>query len=60
MEEFAIKISALRPWSDFERSIINWEFLNDETMAIYKENGIRICRIEPTETSESKTVILKS
>ncbi len=55
-----IKLSTLRPWSDIERFIINWEFLQDETAAIYEEHGTRLCKIEILETTESKNLILQS
>lgn len=55
-----ITLSTLRPWSDIERFIINWEFLQDDTAAIYEEHGTRLCKIELIETLESKSLTLQS
>jgi len=53
-------MSTLRPWSDIERFIINWEFLQEETAAIYEEHGTRLCKVELLESSEAKTLILQN
>lgn len=55
-----IILSTLRPWSDIERFIINWEFLQDDTPAVYEEHGTRLCKIEIVETSEAKSLNIQS
>jgi hypothetical protein len=55
-----INLSTLRPWLDIENFIINWEFLQDETAAVYEEHGSRLCKIEINDSSDFKTINLQS